>query len=67
MNTCEHDQLKRSCPYCWLEDDIRELRQERDEYRMALCKMDDRKNAMIPRSEMARIAREVLDKYSDET
>lgn len=64
---CEHDLLKRSCYICLLEDEIKEIRQSRDEYRMALCKMDDRRNPMIPRSEMARIAKEVLDKYSNET
>lgn len=37
------------------------MRLENTRMKLALERMDDRKNPMLPRSEMARIAKEALD------
>lgn len=52
---CEHNSLWRKCYVCELERDLLTAVE-------ALQKMDDRKQPMIPRSQMARIAKEALDK-----
>lgn len=52
---CEHGSLKRKCHICELESDLKIAVE-------ALRKMDDRKEPMMPRSQMARIAKEALDK-----
>jgi len=41
------------------------LERERDVYKHALEKMDDRKQSMMPRSQMARIAIAALDKVKE--
>lgn len=44
-----------------LESKVAEQDKEIQRYKLALEQMDDRKNGMLPRSEMARIAKETLD------
>lgn len=51
------------CFYCEM---YSPLERERDEYKRALEKMDDRKNSKMPRSQMARLAIVALDKFKEE-
>lgn len=51
------------CFYCEM---YQPLERERDAYKLALERMDDRKKATMPRSQMARIAKNALDRFKEE-